>query len=563
MLDTIVIENFQSFREPVEVPLAPITLLYGPNSAGKSAVLDALNFMNLVFAADADTIHSAAQRHHHQGLTPDASTPIRIRLHAHAELNPSGTEGEITDASLDLYHLTSPIDVPLHTQAGPSVTSDRLGEVYIEWLLDYDPSLFIEPVFRLDIDINGHPTLALNPLDDEGREHELSLDPTVFGELLSSLAEHFGVEADAKGLHRTKVRVSFEPLRVTPIDLDGDTDGFIHAMTTLVNWLLHRSGELIVPPVVVEADRGVIKDKDLVVVGHQWRKADQWGNGRSGRIGLPSEFTSLSDRELPGFRGAVHKSEPRLGVLEWLALSSMGLKSQVYPKEPGDPAEESADVYVNRCLADHLFIDKGYQVRLDVCEVLPASGTKESRLPKSKRRKAAVVLCSLTDRDGRQLTFEDVGTGISCVLPVLAAWHAGYSFVQQPELHLHPALQAGLADVAIEACNRTHTAVRRQRVKGERRMARRRTGNVRQVIETHSEYILLRCLKRIRQTTQGLHPENSPQRLKPDQVSVLYFDPGPDGATRVRRIRITQDGDFIDRWPRGFFEERGQELFGE
>jgi hypothetical protein len=558
MLDTIVIENFQSFREPVEVPLAPITLLYGPNSAGKSAVLDALNFMNLVFAADAGKLHSAARRHHHQGPAPDVSTPIRIRLHGHAELNP-GSEDEYSEASRDLFHLTpAGLDAPLGHEATPSLASPHLGEVYIEWFLDYDPSLHTEPVFSLDIDINGHPAFALKPGDVEGYEYTLTLDPTSFGEVLLAIAEYFGVDADAKGLHRATVQVSFHPLRVTPLQLTGDSDGFLHAMTALANWLLRRSGELCVPPLVVEADRGVIKDKDLVVVGHQWQKTQLFG-----RLGLPSEFTSLPDRELPGIRGGVYQSETRLSVLEWLALSSMELKAEVYPRAPGDSAEEAPDVYVNRCLSDHLFVDKGYQIRLDVCEVLPASGTREFRLPKSKRRKAAVVLCSLTDRDGRQLTFEDVGTGISCVMPVLAAWHAGYSFVQQPELHLHPALQAGLADVAIEACNRAHTTVRRRRVKGERRTARRRTGNVRQVIETHSEYILLRCLKRIRQTAQGLHPENSPQRLKPDQVSVLYFDPGPDGTTRVRRIRITEDGDFIDRWPRGFFEERGQELFGE
>jgi predicted ATPase len=94
-------------------------------------------------------------------------------------------------------------------------------------------------------------------------------------------------------------------------------------------------------------------------------------------------------------------------------------------------------------------------------------------------------------------------------------------------------------------------------------MGIQRRGHVLHILETHSEYLLLRCLKRLRQTAQGLHPENSPQRLTPEQLSVLYFDPRPDGTTHVRRIRVTEDGEFIDRWPRGFFEERGQELFDD
>jgi predicted ATPase len=46
-------------------------------------------------------------------------------------------------------------------------------------------------------------------------------------------------------------------------------------------------------------------------------------------------------------------------------------------------------------------------------------------------------------------------------------------------------------------------------------------------------------------------------------VCVLYFDPSPDGTTSVKRLRITEDGEFMDRWPRGFFAERDQELLDE
>lgn len=52
-------------------------------------------------------------------------------------------------------------------------------------------------------------------------------------------------------------------------------------------------------------------------------------------------------------------------------------------------------------------------------------------------------------------------------------------------------------------------------------------------------------------------------QLKAEDVSVLYFDPSPDGTTKVKRLRISDDGEFIDRWPRGFFTEREQDLFDE
>ena len=82
------------------------------------------------------------------------------------------------------------------------------------------------------------------------------------------------------------------------------------------------------------------------------------------------------------------------------------------------------------------------------------------------------------------------------------------------------------------------------------------------LVETHSEHLLLRILKRVRQTHLQAHiaPE---LKITADDVCVLYFDPSPDGATTVKRLRISEDGEFMDRWPRGFFAERDQELFDE
>lgn len=46
----IVIGGFQSLRDRVEIPLAPMTFLFGPNSAGKSAVFDAMRLLHAITA---------------------------------------------------------------------------------------------------------------------------------------------------------------------------------------------------------------------------------------------------------------------------------------------------------------------------------------------------------------------------------------------------------------------------------------------------------------------------------------------------------------------------------
>ena len=51
-IKSITIENFKGIREPVKFELAPIVLLYGPNSAGKSTLLQALAYLNDIIVHD-------------------------------------------------------------------------------------------------------------------------------------------------------------------------------------------------------------------------------------------------------------------------------------------------------------------------------------------------------------------------------------------------------------------------------------------------------------------------------------------------------------------------------
>ena len=202
---------------------------------------------------------------------------------------------------------------------------------------------------------------------------------------------------------------------------------------------------------------------------------------------------------------------------------------------------------VNKALSDNLFTDNGYQVQVSSKALIDKELWDERRDYSEEINSAEFDFLgqlSLVDSHRRSLTFNDVGSGIGYVLPVLIesfreANIGKIVFLQQPELHLHPALQTNLTDVLIEASE-----------------------NKRIIAETHSEHMILRALKRIRQTTNGTI-QDSMLKLKPQDVAVNYFEPRPDGSTKVHILRISKDGDFLDRWPNGFFEERGQELFDE
>ena len=127
-----------------------------------------------------------------------------------------------------------------------------------------------------------------------------------------------------------------------------------------------------------------------------------------------------------------------------------------------------------------------------------------------------------------------LGVGVSQVFPFVVATSLEQDLIvscEQPELHIHPKWQLALGDMMIEAIK-----------KNPDRMF---------LIETHSEHLMLRLLRRT--TDEGS------LSITPDEVSVInVFKHGDD--IHYQRQRITDTGDFELDWPEGFFEERYGEV---
>ena len=70
---------------------------------------------------------------------------------------------------------------------------------------------------------------------------------------------------------------------------------------------------------------------------------------------------------------------------------------------------------------------------------------------------------------------------------------------------------------------------------------------------------MLRLLRRIRETTENELPPGA-IGLSANDLSVIYVESTDEGV-RFRPAPRRPEGEFIDRWPKGFFEERGEELF--
>lgn len=123
----------------------------------------------------------------------------------------------------------------------------------------------------------------------------------------------------------------------------------------------------------------------------------------------------------------------------------------------------------------------------------------------------------------------DVGFGVSQVLPVIVLLHyvpeGSTVILEQPEIHLHPLAQAGLADLLI------HVA---------------QTRNVQVLLESHSEHLLLRLQRRIAEEV-----------MPADQVR-LYFASADGAASRLEPLRLDDYGNILN-WPDKFMGD----AFGE
>jgi hypothetical protein len=153
------------------------------------------------------------------------------------------------------------------------------------------------------------------------------------------------------------------------------------------------------------------------------------------------------------------------------------------------------------------------------------------------------------------VSLEDVGVGISQVIPVVVAAQdttIPILFVEQPELHLHPKQQAMLGDLfAWETDNRCrHFAPRGVGLAEERTI----------VVETHSELFLLRLLRRIRETNNANELRNTDApSLRSKDLKIYAVESNQDG-TIFRCLPVSNSGDLIGGWPEGFFDERMDEV---
>ena len=135
-----------------------------------------------------------------------------------------------------------------------------------------------------------------------------------------------------------------------------------------------------------------------------------------------------------------------------------------------------------------------------------------------------------TSKASSEVLITDVGFGVSQILPVLilcyyAPEHSTI-LLEQPEIHLHPSVQADLADVFIDVVKERKVQI---------------------IVESHSEHLLRRLQRRIAE-----------ERISPD-MTALYFCQMDNTASKIEKLDMDLFGNIVN-WPYGFFGDEMGEL---
>jgi len=542
-LNSITLKNFKSIgAEPQTIDLAPITLLFGPNSAGKSTVLQSLLFLHEVLEKG--------------NLNPDKTELGGEVVDLGGFINLLNNKNELAEMEIGLnigefgeFHdfLSSETDADFAEfglNGYPDWWMDNVENIDINFTFAWSAG---GPVAKyLGVKFNGEKIGKIGSTDD-GKQvivEELNLDHKIFSEARykdndNEFEDYFRDVADAtryQDWHTQDNRSKAKALTVA--NQEGAIPNLQRSLAIdLDSWLdvgehktFYDGKEIFLKRALITSVLSMIFVDPLSILKDFLNNLTYIGPLRD----LPPR--SWQSQLSPD------KSRWAKGIAAWEVLTSVEDNTvedlNVWLGEKHFNTGYELNVKKYREVEEGTFIDNFVQYGLmgyEIEEVREKLKTEFDQLSKK------VQVSLIETFSNIEVKPQDIGIGISQLLPVLvaASYKNGLIAVEQPELHLHPKVQVELGDFFIEQATKKNTLF---------------------LIETHSEHLLLRVLRRIRENYSENHEGKAEFTLSLDQISVVYVERKESGAHYSNQI-VTEQGDFDNDWPDGFFEERDDELY--
>lgn len=572
----ISLTNFRSFQATQAIPLAPVTLMFGPNSVGKSSVLQALFYLQQILAkghCDPQRIDVLGDKHI-GGFASlvnggDLSKRIVIKLHVAKNNSIGASYNQLYELINEDFGLT--VDSPTADAARFAV------ELHIAWSKSAEIAyvacykLWLDGTLIAELTSDAgmkqpmlawlnyqHPTLLTVGDAEEAAERE--------GEgFVSTLHELLNAHRPTQQVSR---RDSWHTPEMTFAHAEVGFKGFAGALPLLGKRLestfdhddpriTTRLHEILSDVLVAPLDNllALLNQSlcigPLRVVPDALRQPNPYPEQKDWYSGAAAwDVVSALSRQhkAPALLTEINHWMKHIGLGYSLRAKSV-VSKVVYSGGDDSLVDLCAMLHAHGDKLQFSFSDADEEGNPSEQETSVDSQTLIALLqelaPDNAAPKGAVIeqvrnQWGLWD-EGRQceVAFTEVGVGISQLFPLIVAAvvaRQGLVTCEQPELHVHPRIQVSIGDLLTQANSQCSF-----------------------LIETHSEHLILRILRRIRESTEGELPVGL-MPLAPEDVSIIYLDTAA-GGVKATRIEIDRDGEFTSRWPNGFFAERGEELF--
>jgi len=574
-LTALRIGNFKAFADTQYIPLRPLTLIFGANSSGKSSVLHSLLLSHHAIQTGELDIHWTKAGGESVDLGGFGQYIHKRNINSEVEWAVDIDPKKINLADKELLNLLKKVN---KLTAGVSIgTRGGRGRVRVR-------SFFMEADGRRILNMSSRPKgrLQLDSLDDEHpiiRELiKAILEANTFREVSAEAYEEIKaiinllvpeITARVSRFLPTKIQVGEEennsPYQPNlklgqPADLAKTVrlvlpyrlNNFIEAITDTIEQEISKLRYL--GPFRTYPPRHFAFSHQQDVNwyaggGYAWdillnnsevrQKVNAW-LGDSDRMKTPYELRVrklLSDSQL------ATELYPRL------AKSSHDLTAKLIFHATGFGGEIEQQVERLRGDLEAAGIDfDNHDNFLPEIETLVSMMTDVDNLSETwvnemtDRGEKISDLVLMDKRTKTPVSHRDVGIGVSQVIPILVSCYGlsdALVAIEQPEIHLHPKLQAELGDVFIESAL------------GEQKNTF--------ILETHSEHLLLRIMRRMRETYNNELPEGC-LPVRPEDISVLFVESDSRGSF-VREMPLNKRGELVKAWPGGFFEEELDEIF--
>lgn len=543
LIQSVAIRNFKGISDEVKIGIRPITLLFGPNSSGKSSVLQALQYLlevlernntnpdRTILGGLAVDLGGFRNLVHGRDLEREIEIEVGLRLGDTAlpDLTPEAfddfaeVESDVFDFYAQLDEIRRAVDL-VSVRISVGWSEMRSAPLVTAYTVSINGDWFCRITSSSDgrdaqMRINGENPVFMRPCSTEELDALAALDALDWAEV-----EEFGAPSEGEETSGSTVQPP-SSFSILP-----------QVLETVRNAGLEKPGAGL--RAWLDGLRGALPRLNRLL------SIPAPGAGNAQDIYIAREFTAFLSAMVIGPAVLLREQLQRMRYLGPLrTIPQRQFETRLSRVDSawadGTAAWETlltgSPKLVSDCsvwLQSRNCLGTGYGVRRREFHEVDVESGVEHRLGNVRRR------LELMDDEGMPHQPMDVGVGISQVLPVIVAAledDASLVAIEQPELHIHPAVQVGLGDLFLEgALNRGLSFL----------------------IETHSEHLILRLLRRIREAG-----EEGQTTVNPDCVGVFCLDRGP-GGLRVTEVRINREGEFDTPWPQGFFDERGEELFG-